>query len=241
VNPALLNLNEGAAALGLKLTDLAVERFGWYLDELLRWKTRLNLTAARTAEDIVRRHLIDSLLVAAAVPLRPGASLVDVGSGAGFPGLPLKILRPDLEVVLIESARRRVAFLERMEQVLGAPGLRVAWGRAEELAHRDEFREAFDYAVERAAARTAVSVELCLPFVRAGGAAVLLKGVAAVSEVRQCHSLVRALGGDVDPEALDDPTSLPGSDGKRIALVIKKVGPTPGRFPRRGPRIGRAP
>jgi 16S rRNA (guanine527-N7)-methyltransferase len=241
VNPALLDLQAGAAALGLEITAPAVERFGRYLEVLLQWKSRLNLTAAGTAEEIVRRHFLDSLLAAVAIPLRSGASAVDVGSGAGFPGVPLKIVRPDLNVVLVESARRRVAFLEHLAQALVTPGLQVVWGRAEELAHRQGYRELFDYAVERATSRTAISVELCLPFVKVGGAVVLLKGGRAVDEVRHAWPLVRALGGEVDSDALENPVSLPGSDRRRIAIVLRKVSPTPERFPRGGHRIGLLP
>ncbi|MDR7545444.1 MAG: 16S rRNA (guanine(527)-N(7))-methyltransferase RsmG [Armatimonadota bacterium] len=227
--------------MGLEVTATAAERFDRYLNELVRWRARLNLTAVRTAREIVRRHFLDSILAAAAVPMRIGASTVDVGSGAGFPGIPVKIVRPDLEVVLVESSRRRVAFLEHLAQVLDMPGLRVVWGRAEELAHRQAYREAFDYAVERATSRPAVSVELCLPFVRVGGAAVLLKASCAAEDIRQRYELVRALGGDVDTAALEESMGLPGGDRRRIAIVLKKVGQTPERFPRRAHRIGREP
>lgn len=164
--------------------------------------------------------------------------VVDVGSGAGFPGVPIKIARPDLHVTLIEASRRRVAFLEHVRNILVLDNLRVEWGRAEVLARQRGFREAFTITVERAVARLAVSVELCLPLLRVDGQAVLLKGPAVLGELRVAEPLIGVLGGSVENVTR---RVLPDGEHESVVVVLRKRTPTPVGFPRAAKRLGRPP
>lgn len=222
-------IEAGSRELGLNLTPEALDQFDRYLAEILRWRTRVNLVAASDPLEIVTRHFVDSLLPLAVWEPPEGARLVDVGAGAGFPGMPLKIVRPDLAVVLVEAGRRRVAFLEHLSGVLGLDDVRIVWARAESLARTSGFRDGFDVASERATAPLASSAELCLPLVRVGGVAVLLKGPAAIGALRQADVLLTQLGARI--ERIDE-RDLPGSGARRVTLILRKERSTPDTFPR---------
>lgn len=221
--------------MGLKVPAAALNRFEQYLRELLVWQHRLNLTTASDGAEIVGLHFLDSLLPLAVWPVPTQCRVVDVGSGAGFPGIPMKIVRPDLRLTLIEASRRRVAFLEHLRGALDLRGVEILWVRAEALAHRPEHREAYGLAVERATARVDAAVELCLPFVEIGGGAILLKGPRALDEIGGAGPLVTSLGGIV---AACDMRPLPTTDRQRVAVVVRKTVSTPALFPRRTSRLG---
>jgi 16S rRNA (guanine527-N7)-methyltransferase len=214
VAAALTPLLEGAAELGLELPPEAEARFMRHIDELSRWSDRLNLTAIGAKEDIVRRHFLESLALLATVPFPAGSSVLDVGSGAGFPGMPIKVARPDLAVTLLDSSRRRIAFLEHLRRALDLEDVQVVWGRAEDLARAAGRREAFSCVVARAVAPPMTTLELCIPFVMPGGFAAIMIGPRAESEV-----------------ALFDP----------LARLVRKVNSTPPEFPRRRSRMGTVP
>jgi 16S rRNA (guanine527-N7)-methyltransferase len=235
VNAALQRLRSGAAQIGVVLEDASTEQFERYIAQLLRWRTRLNLTGAATPAEIVVPHLLDSLLPLAVWRFPDRGRAVDVGSGAGFPGVPIKLARPDIEMTLVEASRRRVAFLEHLQAALDIDGLAVVWGRAEEVAHRATMREAFDCAVERATSRTPLAAEMSLPFVVRGGAAILLKGPAALVDLPAAIPLIEALGGAIHAAG---PRVMPGEERTQVAVVLRKAALTPTGFPRRPPRLG---
>ncbi len=164
------------------------------------------------------------------------ARVIDVGTGAGLPGVVVRIVRPDLRVVLLESSRRKVAFLEHLQHTLGLDDLLIEWGRAEDLAHRAGMREAFDVAVTRATARLAVAAELCLPFVLVSGAAICLKGPKVHEEVDEARGLIAELGARVESCEL---RILPETELRRAAVVLRKERSTPERFPRPAKGLGR--
>lgn len=232
---ALAQIQAGASALGLDLRPDALNRFDLYIRELLTWGDRLNLTAACTASQVAGLHLLDSMLVLAAVKIPKACHIVDVGTGAGFPGVPMKIVRPDLLVTLVEASRRRVAFLEHLRNALDLPGMEIRWARAEEMARDPAFRDAFGLAVSRATAKIGVAVELCLPLVAVGGAAVLLKGPRVEAAAAAVQPLLERLGGSVEA---CDLRVLPTTDRQRAILILRKQRPTPPEFPRRGRRLG---
>ncbi|MDQ7841157.1 MAG: 16S rRNA (guanine(527)-N(7))-methyltransferase RsmG [bacterium] len=231
----LTRLQSGAALLGISLSPTALDRFERFLQQLLSWKERLNLTAAAGADQVEGLHFLDSLLPLWACAVPPGCRVVDVGSGAGFPGVPMKIVRPDLRVVLVEASRRRVAFLEHLRGALDLPDIEVRWARAEALGHEPGFREAFGLAVSRAAAPLGATCELTLPLVEPGSAAVLLRGPKVTEEVGSTERLLESLGGAVESCAR---CILPTTDRHRAALVLRKLRPTPPEFPRSGRRLG---
>jgi 16S rRNA (guanine527-N7)-methyltransferase len=234
----LSRLRSGASAIGLTLSDDALARFERYLAELLYWRRRINLTAAATAQEIVALHLLDSLWPLVVWEFPDQARIIDVGAGAGFPGIPMKIARPDVWLTLVEASRRRVAFLERVRDRLEMPGVEVVWGRAERLAHAPALRETFDGAVERATAPTSAAVELCLPFVKPGGAAVLLKGPRARDEVVDARPLAHAMGGGA---VRVEPRVSPTAERMTVIVVLEKAHPTPRLYPRGPVRLGRLP
>jgi 16S rRNA (guanine527-N7)-methyltransferase len=238
VNPALASLERAAGEMRLSLPPGALERFDRYISEVLTWRRRINLTGASTALSLVALHFVDSLLPLAALEFPRGSRVADVGSGAGFPGLPIKIARPDLRVTLVEASSRRVAFLEHVRQALDLPDLEIVWGRAEDVAHQPEFRERFGVVLSRAAARASAAAELCLPFAALDGRVALLKGPGAVKELASAAPLIDRLGGMPEPLTM---MHLPGTGQVRLLAVIKKVRPTGAGFPRRPPRLGLVP
>ncbi|MBM3470466.1 MAG: 16S rRNA (guanine(527)-N(7))-methyltransferase RsmG [Armatimonadetes bacterium] len=234
----LARLQSGTTLLGIALAPAALDRFERFLQQLLSWKGRLNLTAATSADELEGLHLLDSLLPLKACVVPPGCRVVDVGSGAGFPGVPMKIVRPDLRIVLVEASRRRVAFLEHLRVALDLPDVEIRWARAEALGREQGFREAFGLAVSRATAHLGATCELTLPLVEPGGAAVLLRGPKVAEEASAASRLVGALGGEVESCSLG---TLPTTNRLRAALVLRKQRPTPPEFPRSGRRLGAPP
>jgi len=180
---------------------------------------------------------LDSLSCLSGDRIKTGARVIDIGSGAGFPGVPLKIVRSDLAMTLLEAANRRVAFLEILLQELALKAM-VLHGRAEVLGHSADHREVYDAVVSRATAPAPKLVELVLPFVMVGGVALLPKGAGAVHEMARAAELTEALGGRV--EAIDE-VQLPRFAGRRYLVVVRKVAPTPTGFPRRPTALGRRP
>ncbi len=220
-------LQTAAGWLGRPLTDAQVLRMFRYLELIGEHNRRARLTAITRIREAVRLHILDSLLaVRGGIP--QGAALIDVGSGAGLPGIPLAIARPDLSVTLLEASARKAAFLEVAASTLALPVL-VVGARAETAAHEPRFRERFDIAAARAVAPLPVLCELTLPFVRPGGKAVLLKGPGVARE-RDAGDLAAGLLGGGLPDVIED--RLPGGI-RRSLVVIPKVGGTPPVYPRR--------
>ncbi len=217
--------------LGLTLTPHQVAAFQLYHDELLAWNARFNLTAITDPVGIQIRHFLDSLSCLLAMgETEPGARLVDVGSGAGFPGLPLKIVRPDLQVTLVESTRKKTDFCRHVVQRLGLRNVVVVHGRAEAVGHEPAHREAYDWALARAVATLPTLVEYLLPLCRVGGRCLAQKGEGAVAEVHRAEAATRLLGGAVNRLV---PVELPGLVETRYLVVLDKVACTPDKYPRR--------
>jgi 16S rRNA (guanine527-N7)-methyltransferase len=204
--------------------------FSRLLDCLTADAARVNLTAIREPREIVHKHFLDSLAGARLVGAAAGQRLIDVGSGAGFPGLPLKIARPGLAVTLLESNRKKAAFLRRTVSALGLEGIRVLAARAEDAGRDPDHRAGYHYAVARAVAEIRVLAEYCLPFLRPGGLFLAYKGPGVREELGRADGALRTLGGSVR-EVLE--FELPGEKARRSLVVIKKTGSTPERFPRR--------
>lgn len=232
----LAQLEHVAGAMGLTLPPGAIAQYEVFLREVIKWRRRLNLTGAASIPDLIALHVVDSLLPLAVVNIPRSAALADVGSGAGFPGVPIKIARPDLRTTLVEASRRRVAFLEHLVRVLGVDGLTVIGARAEILGRLAEYRERFDVVISRAVARAAVSVELCLPLAAPGGLVLLLKGPSARAELTAAAPLIERLGGTLQPPEI---RALPTTNRQRLVAVILKRRTTGAEFPRSHGRLGR--
>ena len=226
-------LGDGASRLGIQLDDFQIGQFARYYREILAWNSRVNLTRVTGHEEVQTRHFVDSLSIVSGLPdgaLDPGVSLIDVGSGAGLPGVPLKIAYPETTVVLLEANGRKAAFLENLVRVLDLEGVRVVRSRAEEAGHSRDLREAFDVAVSRAVAQLEVLVELTLPFCKVGGVTIAQKGADVSAELERARNAIHLLGGG---EAWTKEVRPTGSPVSRSLVVTEKVVATLDRFPRR--------
>ena len=192
-------LAAGAAELGIDLSRSQIEQFERYHGLLLEWNSRVNLTALTGRSEVQRKHFLDSLSVTKAIPghLLDSGRFADVGSGAGFPGVPLKIAFPGLSATLIESTSKKTAFLVGLGEVLGLSDLVVLTGRAETLAHRHELREGFDFVLTRAVASMAALAELTLPFCRLGGIVIAQKKLGIEDELARARKAIETMGGEL--------------------------------------------
>lgn len=237
---SVANLSRTLAARGIALDATPVDRFERYGSLLREWNERVNLTAILAPEDIVTKHFLDSLTLLIARPLPPGARVVDVGTGAGFPGLPIAIARRDCRVTLVESVAKKIRFLEAVVAALGLTNVRVAHARAEELAHDAAHRERFDVAIARALPGLGTNLELLLPFCRVGGLAVAYKG-RVEPELAAAERAAAGLGGElvevVTTSGLGLGDALPG----RCLVVVEKRRRTPSRYPRSAAEMKRRP
>ncbi len=223
----------GAERLRIHLTSAQLAAFRLYRDELLAWNRRFNLTAITDEAGIQVRHFLDSLSCLLAMGdcrALVGKRVIDVGTGAGFPGLPLKILCPGMQLTLLEATGKKVRFLEHVIERLGLQGVTVIHGRAESLGQHPEHRERYDWALARAVADMPILVEYLLPLVRLGGRALAQKGEGAPAEVQRSEQAVRTLGGHIRQLI---PVELRGLAETRYLVVMDKVAATPPKFPRR--------
>ncbi len=207
-----------------------LEKFAVFQEELRAWNQKFNLTAIEEDEEIIIKHFYDSLLGMKINGWQSQKSLLDLGTGAGFPGIPLKIMNPELKVTLVDSLQKRIGFLEHIIKKIQLTETQAVHARAEELGQSKEYREKFDYVVSRAVAKLPVLTEYCLPFAKVGGKFIAYKGPEGQEEYKSAIRAVFELGGQLS-EIKD--FILPNQESKRLLIVINKTASTPGRFPRR--------
>lgn len=223
---------------GIPLTAEQIGQFSVYNEMLLDWNTRMNLTALTAPEDVAVKHIIDSLTAYDAALFDGARTLIDVGTGAGLPGIPLAVYAPHLTVTLLDSLNKRVRFLTEVTAAMGLPNVRCIHARAEEAARTAEHRAAYDIAVSRAVARLPVLLEYTLPFVRVGGTLLALKGRAYAEEQQEARRAAEVLGGG---RITARPVHLPGLDDVRAILTVTKERQTPAAYPRGGGAPTRRP
>jgi 16S rRNA (guanine527-N7)-methyltransferase len=224
-------LREAALSmLGIRLTPGQVEQFKLYEHHLMDWNARFNLTAIRNPEDIRTKHFLDSLTCALALRESPPARLIDVGTGAGFPGIPLKIVQPSMRLTLVESVGKKAEFCRHVSQALHLDRVEVLTARAEEVGQMPAHREQYDWAVARAVAALPVLVEYLLPLVRVGGKVLAQKGESGPAEAHAAEKALQILGGRLRQII---PLTLPGVAEDRYLIVIDKVAAAPAGYPRR--------
>lgn len=231
----LQHLVNGAKVLGLRLTADQQAAFQCYYEELVAWNQKFNLTAITDYEQVQVRHFLDSLscLLAEEVKLALGqadARAIDVGTGAGFPGIPLKLICPSLCLTLLEATGKKVSFLEHIVERLGLRKVAIIHARAEEFAHDPLHRQRYHLALARAVADLPVLVEYMLPFCQIGGWVIAQKGEAGAAEAWSAEKSITLLGGELRRVLR---VELPGLSEDRSLVVIEKVGPTPEAYPRR--------
>ena len=227
-----------AAEAGIPLTAEQIEQFSVYHEMLLDWNTRMNLTALTAPEDVAVKHIIDSLTAYDAALFDGARTLIDVGTGAGLPGIPLAVYAPHLTVTLLDALNKRVRFLTEVTAAMGLQNVRCIHARAEEAARTAEHRAAYDIVVSRAVARLPVLLEYTLPFVRVGGTLLALKGRAYAEEQQEGQRAAAVLGGS---RITARPVHLPGLDDVRAILTVTKERQTPAAYPRGGGAPTRRP
>ena len=235
-------LIEGARQLGIDLNARRVKQFELYYQKLIEWNEKINLTTIVGYQEAQVKHFLDSISVISALTReemdKADFSIIDIGTGAGFPGLPLKILLAEPRLVLVDSTAKKVAFLRCVTRELGLDNVEIVCGRAEEIAHLPLYRQRFDLALSRAVASLPVLAELALPFCRIGGKFVAQKKGEVEQEVKKAVKAIETLGGKLGQVKRIE---LEGLSDKRYLVIIDKIYPTPEKYPRRPGVPGRRP
>lgn len=215
--------------LKIEWSDEMIDKFNIFYDLLIEWNKKINLTAITEYDDVVIKHFIDSILILTFTDI-DNKRLIDVGTGAGFPGIPLKILKPDCEIFLIDSLNKRVRFLEYVSDSLGLRNITLLHGRAEDLARDKGLRETFDYSVSRAVSNLSTLSEYCIPFLKRGGLFISYKSDKSDDEIKSSLNAINILGSKI--ETVEE-RYLPGGEIKRKFVVIKKINEVSNKYPRK--------
>jgi len=232
-------LKNGAEHFGLCVLNEQLEIFERYKDLLVKWNKKFNLTAITNENDILIKHFLDSLSVMLVMnDCKEGSSLIDIGSGAGFPGLPLKIMMDELDVTLMDSVGKKVAFLQEAINILGLKNAKAVNSRAEVLATLHDYREKFDYATARAVSKLNIITEYCLPFVKIGGKFISMKLSDADAEINEAKAAISVLGGEISEVKK---VKIPFSDITHSLIVIDKISNTPPKYPRKAGKASKSP
>jgi 16S rRNA (guanine527-N7)-methyltransferase len=221
---------DAQAWFNIHLSARQIAALGTYEKELLEWNQKFNLTAIRDPESIRTKHFLDSFSCVLAWKTAPPAQLIDVGTGAGFPGIPLKILYPNLKLTLVESVGKKAMFCQHIVSVLGLEQVDVIQARAEDLGQNPRHREKYDWAVARAVANLNVLSEYLIPLAKVGGAVLAQKGESGPAEAQSAEESMKLLGGKLKQLI---PVHLPGVADDRYLVVVEKVAATPPKYPRK--------
>ncbi len=227
-NQFIKKIKEQAKLINIELTDLQGGQLYIYMKLLLEWNEKMNLTAITEIEDIIKKHFIDSLTINSYI--KETEKVIDVGTGAGFPGIPLKILKEKCEVVLLDALNKRLNFLEEVINRNNLQNISTVHYRAEEAGKDRKYREKFDVATSRAVAPLNVLVEYLLPLVKIGGKCICMKGSNIREEIEQSEKAISVLGGKIEKV---DEFRLPDSDMARSIIIVRKIVNTPEKYPRK--------
>ena len=221
----LINLS---TKINIELSDENAEKFYNYMNLLLEWNEKINLTAITEEDDIILKHFIDSLTVLKYI--KDGEKIIDVGTGAGFPGIPIAIEKKKCQITLLDSLNKRILFLEDVANKINLENVRCIHGRAEDLGQNKQEREKYDISISRAVANLSTLVEYLMPFVRIGGKVICMKGPDCDEEIENAKFAIKELGGKI---AKVDTLQLPDSDISRTIIIIEKIKETPNKYPRK--------
>ena len=223
-------LRDSLDKLKIQYNDEQIEQFRSYYELLTEWNKKINLTAITGYEDIVRKHFIDSILICSLLDLNKDIRIIDVGTGAGFPGIPIKILNPDCRIVLLDSLNKRVRFLETVVDELGLENVECIHGRAEDVSREKKYRASFDLSVSRAVANLSTLCEYCIPFLKKGGKFVSYKSDKADDEINGSENAVRTLGSEITSVK---EITLPETDIVRKFVMITNKKQVSNIYPRK--------
>jgi len=215
---------------GITLTEQQLTQFETYYETLVEWNQRMNLTAITDKEDVYLKHFFDSITAGFYFDFTKPINLCDVGAGAGFPSIPLKIVFPEIQVTIVDSLNKRISFLNHLANVLNLDSVQFIHDRAETFGSNPKFREGFDVVTARAVARMPVLSELCLPLVKVGGHFLALKAVHAEEELAASQKAITTLGGKMEQQFT---FTLPFEDSERTIIIVKKEKQTPKKYPRK--------
>ena len=216
--------------LGIRLTDVQKRQFDRYYELLIEWNRVMNLTGITEYDEVNLKHFTDSLTIVRIKDMENVSTLIDVGTGAGFPGIPIKIAFPHIKVTLLDSLNKRIKFLDQVVEELDLEDVVTLHGRAEDYAKKEEYREQFDLCASRAVANLSTLSEYCLPFIKKGECFVSYKSADSDEEIQQSEKALDILGGKIEKV---DKFVLPGSDMGRALVMIEKVKNTPRKYPRK--------
>lgn len=221
-------LKEQAGKLNIELTNKQLEQFYLYMELLLEWNEKINLTAITDVDDIIKKHYIDSLTINKYI--EENIKIIDVGTGAGFPGIPIKIVKENNEIVLLDALNKRLKFLEEVINKNNLMNIKTIHYRAEEAGRDKKYREKFDIATSRAVAPLNVLLEYMLPLAKVGGKCICMKGSNAKEEIEQSKNAIQILGGEIEKV---EEFNLPDTDMARTIIIVRKVLNTPSKYPRK--------
>jgi 16S rRNA (guanine527-N7)-methyltransferase len=224
--------------LGINLNETQINQFLLYKKLLLEWNEKINLTAITDENEIILKHFVDCLSIGAVYNIAPNTRIIDVGTGAGFPGVPIKIAYPEVNITLLDSLNKRITFLEELSSQLGLENINLVHSRAEDGGQNKLYREKYDLCASRAVANLAVLAEYCLPFVAIGGHFVALKGPDVEQELNESKVAIKKLGGEI----LDvKKVNIPYSDIHHSIVIIRKIRQTPCQYPRKAGKVSKEP
>lgn len=226
-----LNLLEtGLKKIGIQPNDQILNQFSLYYDLLIEWNNKFNLTAITDEQEVIKKHFLDSILITQFCDLSKINQCIDIGTGAGFPGIPLKIIYPNIKFTLVDSLEKRMTFLQEVIKALNLTGVEVRHSRAEDLSKNVEYREAYDLCVSRAVSHLSTLSEYCIPFVKRNGLFISYKAHDIEAEVEQSTNAINLLGGKVK---MIKENEIDCIDTKRTYVLIEKIKTTPNQYPRK--------
>ena len=231
-------LKNGIEDFGLEANEKVLSDFQEYKELLVEWNQKMNLTGIEDEKEVFIKHFLDSISAVTKGYIQNGMSLIDVGTGAGFPGMPLRICLPELKVTLLDSLNKRINFLQEVASKLSIDDIEFIHGRAEDFGKNEDYREKYDIATARAVAGLPVLMEFCVPFIKVGGYFVCLKGPNANLELEESKKAMEVLGVEYI-EKID--VKLPESDLNHNILIFKKVKNTPSKYPRKAGKVSKNP
>lgn len=231
-------LEDSLKKLNISIDEDQKSKFSKYYSLLLEKNKVMNLTRITDEEEIITKHFVDSLMIAKVVDMEKVESLIDVGTGAGFPGIPIKIMWPEIKVTLLDSLDKRVGFLQEVIEELDLEGAKAIHGRAEDFGQDDNYREKFDLCASRAVADLSVLSEYCIPFVKEQGEFISYKADGSEEEIHNAKNAIEVLGGCLERIATE---TIPGTDIKRQFAVIRKIEKTDSKYPRKAGKPSKKP